>query len=169
MDDQIWTFIKKWEGGSAITNDPKDTGGLTKYGISKVNNPDIDVANLTEMDAQLIFEERYYIPAKCEEIPAFMRLVHMNCAVNCGVKTSIKTLQRVLGAKVDGIAGPQTIGRANHYFKGPRVFVGWYLTYQAMYYFNIVERRRSQHKWLRGWIRRTIDAAWQSAVNYGKR
>jgi lysozyme family protein len=33
------------EGG--LVNDPLDPGGMTKYGISKRFNPDVDVENLT--------------------------------------------------------------------------------------------------------------------------
>lgn len=163
----MWEFIQSWEGGDAITDDADDTGGLTRWGISQANNPDVDVRNLTEAGAQRIYFEKYFLGSHANELPEFMQLVHFNCAVNCGVGTAVKILQNVIGAKVDGKAGPKTIGKANHYFKGPRTFVSWYLTRQALYYFNIVERRRSQHKWLAGWMRRTIDAAWITAVDHG--
>lgn len=167
IPNNIWEFIKSWEGGDTLTDDADDTGGLTRWGISQANNPGVDVRNLTESEAQKIYFDKYFIGSNTDELPAFMQLVHFNCAVNCGPITAVKILQRVVGASVDGIAGPQTIGKAHHYFKGPRFFVTWYLTHQALYYFNIVERRRSQHKWLKGWIRRTIDAAWITAVDHG--
>lgn len=169
IPDHIWQFIQSWEGHDTLTDDPNDTGGLTRYGISSVNNPDIDVRNLSEMDAQLIYSERYWQGSRADELPEFMQLMHFNCAVNCGPSTAAKVLQRVIGAKVDGKIGPQTLGKAHHYFKGPRTFTVWYATYQALYYFNIVERRKSQHVWLKGWIRRTFDAAWVTAVNHGLR
>jgi lysozyme family protein len=168
LPDHIWRFIKTWEGGNTVTNDSDDTGGLTKYGISQVNNPDVDVRNLTEVDAEILFYERYYLASKCDRIHPFMSLVQMNCAVNCGVRTAIKCLQKTIGAKPDGVFGEKTFNKVSNYSKSPRIFISWYLTHQAMYYFNIVERKRSQHKWLKGWIRRTIDAAWLSAVKYGK-
>lgn len=165
----IWDFIKSWEGHDTITDDKDDTGGLTRWGVSQVNNPDVDVRNLSEFDAEQIFNERYYQASKADELPEYMQLVHTNCAVNCGVGTSAKILQKTIGVKADGKIGPQTLGAVRHYFKTPRYFTGWYLTWQALYYFNIVERRKSQHKWLKGWVRRTIDAAWITAVNFGKR
>ena len=50
------------EGGSKYTNDPKDAGGETKYGISKKAFPNVDIKNLTETDAIAIYKKMYYDP-----------------------------------------------------------------------------------------------------------
>lgn len=168
LPDSVWSFIKRWEGGSSFTNDKDDTGGATRYGISKNNNPDIDVKNLTEQGAKQIMRNRYWLMSHAHDIPDYMQLIQMNCAVNCGNRAAIKILQKTIGTKADGLFGNKSYQAAQGYKKGARQFAITYLAFQAMYYFNIVERRKSQHKWLKGWIRRTLDAAWQTAVSYGR-
>jgi len=48
MNSQIIKEVLRREGGAKLTKDPDDPGGVTKYGISKRSNPDVDVENLTE-------------------------------------------------------------------------------------------------------------------------
>jgi hypothetical protein len=48
------------EGGEKCHTDPKDPGGMTKFGICKRYNPDLDIANLTREDAYRIYIERYW-------------------------------------------------------------------------------------------------------------
>ena len=55
------------EGKDKYTNNPKDPGGPTKYGISGRYHPGVDIENLTQEGAEHIYYEEYYIPAKCEE------------------------------------------------------------------------------------------------------
>jgi lysozyme family protein len=50
-----------------ISNNPLDKGGLTKYGISKVYHPDIDIANLTIKQAKEIYLKYYWIPLGCDD------------------------------------------------------------------------------------------------------
>jgi lysozyme family protein len=169
LPENIWKFVKRWEGGDAITNNPDDTGGLTKFGISQANNPDVNIRELTESKAKSLYLERYWRTAKCNEVPKFMQLIQFNCAVNCGPSTARKILQKSVGAKADGRIGPNTKNRIMRFGNNPRVFVGKYLTFQVLYYFNIVQRRKSQHVWLKGWVRRTLDAMWITAVTYGQR
>ena len=164
----IWQFTKRWEGGDTITNDKDDTGGLTRWGISQNNNRDVDVTNLTEQEAQAIYYKRYWTVAYCDEIPDFMQLIQFNCAVNCGPNTAIKTLQKTIGVKADGVVGGKTRFAYNTYKHGAKRFTLTYLSWQCLYYFNIAHRRESQFKWLRGWVRRSLAACWETAVLYGR-
>ena len=98
-----------------------------------------------------------------------MQAVQFNCAVNCGVGTARKILQRTVGAYPDGKVGVKTRAKIALYENKPRRFLTWYLTNQSLYYFSIVLRRREQEIWLKGWMRRTFDAMYITAVNIGKR
>jgi len=167
IPDRVWRFIERWEGGDTATNDSLDTGGITKFGISQNNNPTVDVLNLTADKAKQVYYKRYWTVAYCDELPEFMRLIQMNCAVNCGTRTAIKCLQRVVRVKADGKFGNKTREAVRGYGVRPRMFTINYLSYQCLYYCNIVERRKSQHKWLRGWVKRTYDACWETAINFG--
>ncbi len=76
------TKILQLEGGSKLVS---DTGGLTKYGISKNANPDVDVANLTEAQARDIYMKRYVAPLGLQNFPAGVAFIALDAAVNQGV------------------------------------------------------------------------------------
>ena len=73
----------KWEGWDKITDDPDDPGGLTRYGISKTANPDIDVANLTLDQAMAIYKARYWRPV-ATGANDLLDMAAFDTAVNCG-------------------------------------------------------------------------------------
>jgi len=114
--EQAIEIILKWEGG--YVNDPRDPGGETRYGISKKSFPDLDIANLTLHQAKQIYLENYWMPVRARELPAILRLPVFDTAVNMGVKTAIKLLQRAAYVVVDGHVGPKTI-EACERFPGP--------------------------------------------------
>jgi lysozyme family protein len=84
--ERIFPFTMKWEGWSKETNDPSDPGGLTKFGLSKKANPDLDIANLTLQDAMEVYKKRYWTPI-AEGLDDALDMVCFDTAVNCGVGT----------------------------------------------------------------------------------
>ena len=110
-------FIKKVliaEGGDKITNDPSDSGGLTKYGISQKAFPNVDIRNLTEEKAIGIYKEIYCDPCKIDLIKDELLALHVfDFAVTSGVNRAIKTLQLIVGVPADGILGGQTLAAVN--------------------------------------------------------
>lgn len=115
MTDKVWSYAFQIlidnEGG--YVNDPNDSGGVTKYGISKKAYPDLDIKNLTIAQAMEIYRKDYWDRCKCEYIPDALSVAVFDFAVNSGVKTAIKKLQIALGVKADGIIGNQTLGACN--------------------------------------------------------
>jgi lysozyme family protein len=107
--DVALAFVLAREGGSELTEDPSDPGGTTRYGISQRAFPDVDIQNLTMAGATALYRSRYWDSCKCDELPAALALLVFDCAVNQGVSTAGKLLQRVLGLPEDGIIGPQTL------------------------------------------------------------
>ena len=99
------------EGG--YVNDVHDSGGETKYGISKKAYPNLDIPNLTLEQAKSIYKKDYWERCKCAFLPDCLSVAVFDFAVNSGIKTAIKKLQRALNVSVDGIIGNQTIGAAN--------------------------------------------------------
>ncbi|MBQ8465701.1 MAG: hypothetical protein IJ545_06805 [Alphaproteobacteria bacterium] len=95
-----------------LCNDPKDTGGLTKYGISKTAYPNLDICALTQDDAIAIYKRDYWNASKCELLPFPLDVLTFDAAVNHGIKPAIKILQRALKVTDDGIIGPKTIEAA---------------------------------------------------------
>lgn len=115
MTTKIWNtafdLLMINEGG--YVNDPNDSGGQTKYGISKKAYPDLDIKNLTISQAMEIYRKDYWDRCKCDYMPDALSVAVFDFAVNSGVKTAIKKLQIALGVKADGIIGNQTIGACN--------------------------------------------------------
>ena len=103
-------FVLEMEGGYTV--DSNDPGGQTKYGISKKSYPDIDIINLTIDDAKNIYERDFWIPCRCDVLPSPFAISLFDCAVNQGVRTSIKIFQKSLGVDTDGIIGPKTLDAA---------------------------------------------------------
>jgi lysozyme family protein len=104
--DQAFELLIGHEGG--YVNHPKDPGGETKFGISRRAYPNEDIAGLTLDRAKLIYARDYWEPAGCNEWPEAIRFDVFDVAVNSGVGTAIKMVQRACFAEVDGVAGPKT-------------------------------------------------------------
>jgi len=101
-------MILEHEGG--YVNHPSDPGGETKYGISKRAYPDIDIANLTEEDAEEIYYRDYWSKIKGDDLPPAVACVIMDYAVNSGISRSSRAVQHACGIKKgDGIIGPHTL------------------------------------------------------------
>lgn len=101
-------MVLEHEGG--YVNHPSDPGGETKYGISKRAYPEVDIANLTEEDAEEIYFNDYWSRIKGEELPRGVACVVMDYAVNSGISRASKALQSVCGiSNGDGIIGPATL------------------------------------------------------------
>ena len=154
-----------WEGGAAITDDPDDPGGLTRYGISQRAHPDEDIRALTEERAREIYRADYWNAVRGNDIlnDGVARMV-FDMAVNTGVKQASLELQRavnhVTGSKVlveDGIIGRRTIAQVDRVDAGR---VGNQLLGRRLeYYARLVQRRSEMAKFLVGWIRRSLDVA----------
>lgn len=105
--DDAFERLLGHEGG--YSNDARDPGGETKYGISKRAYPHLDIASLTVDDCKAIYKRDYWGPAGCDAVAGAVKFDLFDMAVNSGVKTAVKTLQRAVGAVDDGILGPRTL------------------------------------------------------------
>ena len=143
------------EGGEKITNDSDDRGGLTKYGISKRANPDIDIENLTLDEAVDIYKDRYWNPSKCDLLPSQIREIYFDMAVNMGIRRAVKILQKACNNKggklqIDGMIGKNTI-KASRNIEPDRL-----KSFRILHYANIVINNPSQMKYYYGWVKRTM-------------
>lgn len=104
--DSAFATVVGLEGG--YTNDPRDPGGETRYGISKRANPDLDIKNLTLDQAKARYLANYWQPAGCTDLPPFAALLAFDCSVNQGPEVALQFMQSAVGVKVDGELGPKT-------------------------------------------------------------
>ena len=109
--DQAFDYVIGKEGKE--TNDPDDNGGHTKFGISQKAYPDLDISALTLEKAKEIYRSEYWDAIKGDELPDGLGFALFDAAVNQGVKTASKFLQRALRVADDGVIGPATIAAAN--------------------------------------------------------
>lgn len=109
------TMIFGSEGG--YTNDPADSGGPTKFGITvatlaawrKAPQTADDVKALTLDEAQAILATEYAAPIRFDDLPAGVDYCVLDFAVNSGPATAAKHLQSIVGATVDGAIGAKTL------------------------------------------------------------
>ncbi len=81
------------EGGATITNNKKDPGGLTKYGISQRRYPHEDIKALTEARAEFLYRQDYWAPIGGDALPEPLALNAFDAAVNLGVPVAKRLLQ----------------------------------------------------------------------------
>jgi len=91
------------EGG--YVNDPKDPGGETNWGISKRSYPMVDIKNLTKEQAAAIYKRDFWDPLQLDNAPLGIANQLLDFAVNSGLQTSIRALQRAVGVADDGVLG----------------------------------------------------------------
>lgn len=100
-------------------NDPKDPGGETKYGISKRAYPELDIAALTREDAEAIYLRDFWNPIEADMLPEAVTFQLFDFAVNSGIETATRYLQRALGVADDGHFGPESKRVAALYTAAP--------------------------------------------------
>lgn len=89
-------------------NDPNDPGGETKFGISKRSYPKVDIKNLTVEQAIVIYKTDFWDVLDGDHIPFPVAFQLFDFAVNSGVSTAIRYLQRAIGVADDGYWGPHS-------------------------------------------------------------
>lgn len=120
-------FSMKEEGGDKYTDDKRDAGGPTKYGMALNYNKDTipdkdgngiinakDVMLLEEKDALKMYEDRYWRPNIKPEYPDALSFMMVDMCLNPGPGITPKLLQQALNKcgnnlSVDGKIGKLTI------------------------------------------------------------
>lgn len=115
--DKAFERLIGHEGGLSL--DPKDRGNWTtgiigrgelkgsKYGISAMSYPHLNIQALTLNQAKDIYRKDYW--GQADLIPDAVRFDFFDAAVNSGYVQSVKWLQRAAGASDDGVIGPKTL------------------------------------------------------------
>lgn len=150
--------IDRLEGGGSVVT---DTGGLTRWGISKRAHPDVDVASLSRSGALAIYHSRYWEAIRGDLLPRGLDLALFDAAVNMGPPTAVKLLQRVLRVKDDGIVGPETL-KAIHDFRPASELRAQYNGLRIRTYFDLARSKPIYQQYLFGWVCRMFRLADES-------
>lgn len=81
----------------------------TKYGISAMSYPHLDIKSLTIDDAMAIYRRDWWEVLKLDRFHDSLSFQIFDAAINHGMRAAIKMIQYMAGAKVDGYIGPATI------------------------------------------------------------
>ena len=105
--DEAFDRLMGHEGG--YVNDERDPGGETNWGISKRSYPHLDIANLSRKEAKDIYRRDFWERANADQFDGAVAFQVFDAAVNSGIATAIRLLQRAVGVADDGIVGPRTL------------------------------------------------------------
>jgi len=95
------------EGG--YVNNPADPGGETNWGISKRSYPDVDIKNLTRDQAKEIYRRDFWDSGQMDQFDPAVAYQTFDFAVNSGIETALRKLQRAASVADDGHIGPVTV------------------------------------------------------------
>lgn len=167
MSDFIDDIIRR-EGGDKETNDPADSGGRTKYGISERAHPEAWAdGDVTHDEARVIYRKTYILAEKFDQIKdEWLRHQVIDFGVPSGPDTAARMLQQVVGVKVDGVIGPKTLEAIENYPAGTlfgvpvpgKVLLNLaFRDARTLFYAALAKKRPKDLKWLLGWIRRAFE------------
>ena len=158
--DKAFELVLRYEGG--YVNDPDDPGGETKYGICKRQYPNLDIKNLTIEQAKEIYRRDYWNKIKGDDLPPKIAIFLLQCAVNMGVRTASKLLQRAAKTflkkepTIDGIIGPKTVSAVK---KVPEnQLLSELAVQQCRRYVHLCLKNPKLAKFIKGWLRRAINS-----------
>lgn len=101
----------------SYSNHKDDPGGETMWGVTKkvaVDNGYLgEMRSMPQSVAMAIYRSEYWDVVQAENLPADLRYIVFDAAVNSGVVQAVRWLQKACGAVDDGVVGPQTIRLAN--------------------------------------------------------
>lgn len=137
---------------TGYVNIKADRGGMTKFGIAKNANPDVDIIALTLDQAMQIYFDRYWLPSKSDQIRPPIQIMHYDAAVNHGIGNAARMLQKAARVNVDGMIGPMTLRAVNA--SNPASLMQALHQVRVDKFNAIVRNNPSQRVFLRGWLRR---------------
>jgi lysozyme family protein len=157
--DAALPFVLRWEGG--FVDHPKDPGGRTNKGVTqrvytawraRRGLPHQDVRHITDAEVKAIYESDYWLPPRCDQLPARLDLVQFDTAVNMGPGRAVRFLQAAVGCGVDGQFGTgtaQAVARCE-----PRSALAAYCSAREGYYRRLVAAKPDLQVFLKGWLNR---------------
>jgi lysozyme family protein len=104
-----WCVDRILEREGGLTNDPQDPGGVTNFGITQRDHPELDIVHLTRAEAIAVYKAEYWDACGAARVPQPIDLYLFDAAVNQGVGRAIRMLQIAVGVSADGIIGPVTL------------------------------------------------------------
>ena len=171
--ERALNLVLEFEGGYA--NHPNDPGGETYKGIArrfwpreaiwaiidsyKGQNLPLGFEGTLEKDEKLqklvrqFYLDKFWLAVRADELPEPLGEYTFDFAVNVGVVTATRAMQRAINVKDDGIIGPVTLQAA----KEANMATAMLRMYRerVRFYIHLVSRRPRMGVFLLGWLNRT--------------
>jgi lysozyme family protein len=165
---------------AGFSDDPRDSGGQTKYGITEAVARAFGYTgpmNLLGLDqAKAIYRNRYWDALQLDQVASAAPAVAaelFDTAVNQGADQAATFLQRTLNVlnkegswypdvKADGRIGPMTIATLREYMcrrgiEGQVVLLRALNALQGAFYVELAERRAKDEAFVYGWLLNRVE------------
>ena len=156
-----------YEGGYVF--DKNDSGGETKYGISKRSYPKLDIKHLTSKEAEQIYYDDFWLKGRFEEISDENIAIKLfDASVNMGISRAITCAQRALKSMnivvdEDGLIGPRTISAINS--ADSKQLICALKSEIAGFYRLLIAVKPVNNKFLKGWLNRAYSDIYTGEEN----
>jgi lysozyme family protein len=165
------------EREGAFVDDPSDSGGPTRFGITeaaaRAAGYDGPMEHLPRGLAEDIYRRRYWTAPGFDRVAAGAPAIAaelFDTGVNMGPETATRFLQRALNAlnrggrdypdiAVDGCIGPATLAALSAHTarRGTHVLLKALNALQGARYIALAERRSTNERFLSGWLAKRVD------------
>lgn len=174
MREKIINHILETEGG--FVDDPSDSGGPTKFGITQSVAREFGYNGLMEdlprETAFAIYSRHYWHAVRADELLVVSAKITeeiVDTGVNLGPGTAVKFLQRVLNVfnlranlyddlLLDGQMGPKTFSAFKECYRtrGESVIMLALNCLQGAYYIALAERHPKNERFVCGWLTKRV-------------
>lgn len=142
-----------------FTDNPRDPGGATKWGITfrtfrQYKGMPVTVDDLQNLDvdgAKDLYYNVFWLPNKCDQLPNWLAFAHFDGCVNQNETEVTKYLQQALHVTDDGVIGSSTLTAAS--LCDPQDALAGFMSLRAQRY----ALSTNVGVFGRGWFRRCFD------------
>ena len=143
------------EGG--YVNNPNDSGGETKYGITHADMPGADIAMLSVIEATNYYREHYWKPLYAQIASQVVATKLFDMGVLFGIGEAAYLLQRALNFAPSfwtKVFDAQSLLATNAMEGTSANFLEQYRTHLRAHALNIANATPTNREFLKGWLNR---------------
>lgn len=163
--DLYFETLIKHEGG--FVNHPNDPGGATNLGITdKLDGKadglvdvdgdgkgDVPIKELRKDQARRIYKRLFWDPLQADNIQSqSVAEILFDFAVNSGVGTASRAIQKIVNVAQDGKIGPKTLQAINS--KNPKEIFEELKKFRKLFYAKIIQNNPKLKVFQKGWNNR---------------
>ncbi len=122
----------------------------TKFGLSAMTYPNLDIENLTVDDAKAIYKRDWWDKLGMRQFPPALAFQFFDAAINHGAVRAGVFIQVAVGVKPDGVIGPKTIAAVNSSDKNDLLML--FLAARLEFFVGL----KTWDTYSRGWAKRVV-------------